>query len=120
MIKQRGSGMAQWMDFSDPAGSRGSTLHGAGLRLGAIGSAVMRPVVVACNHAETESVLSARLPYSLEDGRSAVLVLPEVILAPAEVKDLTELFQEWLVGLDAGRWRPPVWSSPTRRRPEPC
>lgn len=78
------AGYSLAVQFSEPAASKSSQLHGAGLRLGRAGGRPLTPVFVARNVGDAEATVSGRLPYTSADGGAADVPLPELRLAPGE------------------------------------
>jgi hypothetical protein len=84
------------VEFSDPQTAKSSRLDGAGLRIGKIAGEQLTQVAVARNVGDSPAVVTGRIPYTTSAGNAGELSLPEVRLAPGEVKDvkLSEAIEE--------------------------
>lgn len=81
------------LPFADPAQSKTSSLHGAGLRLSTDSGEASHSVLVARNVGSEPATVSGRLVLAVED-RTVPVPLPETTLGPGELR-LIELQQMW-------------------------
>lgn len=86
LIQDRGAGYSSWARFVDPRKGKSEKLHGAGLRVGSFAGERLTPAAVARNVGGAEAVVSGRVPYTLADGQTGVVALPELRLTPGEAK----------------------------------
>jgi len=93
-VWDRNIGFSNVMEFSDPLAAEGTELHGTGLRFTTAGGQRLIPVVVARNTAETESILTVRVPYTTTSGEAHVRTFEKVVLEFGEVRNLAE----WVYG----------------------
>ena len=87
-IKERGTGFSSVVEFYDPRKARTSALHGAGLRLDAIGGEDLIQVGVARNIGTTDTVVTGRIPVTTADNQIVKFDLSPTRLAPGETKEL--------------------------------
>jgi len=93
-VWDRNIGFSSVLEFSDPLAAEGTELHGTGLRFATADGQRLFPVVVARNLAETESILTVRVPYTTLSGESHVRRFENVRLEAGEVRNLAE----WVYG----------------------
>jgi hypothetical protein len=84
LIREAERGYSSWARFTDPSKGKSSKYQGAGLRLGTVGGERLTPVVVARNVGSTETTISGRIPYTLDDGSTGAFAIPDLRLAPGE------------------------------------
>jgi hypothetical protein len=82
------TGYSLAVQFSDPQGAKSSAYQGAGLRLGTAGVESLTPVAVAYNVGAADLTVTGRLPYTLADGSTAEVSLPEVCLSPGAAREI--------------------------------
>lgn len=85
-IEEPAIGYSSFIKFSDPLKAKSSKLQGAGLRISDVAGEELTPVAVARNIGSSASVVSGRIPYTLNDGSTGAVSLPEMLLAPGEAK----------------------------------
>lgn len=61
-------------------------LHGTGLRLGSINGSTLKPVIAVRNIGNDATTVTARVPYTKQDGSTATITLPQTSLAAGETK----------------------------------
>jgi hypothetical protein len=86
--QESGKGYSLALQFADPQGAKSSAYQGAGLRLGVAGCEELTPVAVAYNAGTEEATVMGRMPYTMSDGGTAELSLPEVRLSPGESREI--------------------------------
>jgi hypothetical protein len=86
MVQDVHKGYSFPVQFSNPQGGKSKQYHGAGLRLGKVAGGPLKPVVVARNVGDTDTVLSGRVPYTTDDGEMGVVSLSSLSLHPGEMK----------------------------------
>jgi len=84
-IREEDKGFSATVNFSNYAAGRTTSLHGAGLRLGNVNGAVLRPVVVIRNTEENPTTITAKIPYTKTDGSAGIIALPQLTLGPGEI-----------------------------------
>jgi hypothetical protein len=84
-LQDAGRGYSEAVNFTDP-GDKTTERHGAGLRLGSINNDPLRPVIAVRNIGESATTVAATVPYSKQNGETGTISLPEVSLAPDEIK----------------------------------
>jgi hypothetical protein len=84
-LQDAGRGYSEAVNFTDP-GDKTTERHGAGLRLGSINNDPLRPVIAVRNIGESATTVTATIPYSKQNGETGTISLPEVSLAPGEIK----------------------------------
>jgi len=78
-------GYSETVNFTNPT-SKTNERHGAGLRLGKINNEELKPMIAVRNIGETASIVTSVIPYSKQSGEKGKIALPQVSLAPGEVK----------------------------------
>jgi hypothetical protein len=78
-------GHSESVNFTSPGGKT-TERHGAGLRLGSVNNDPLRPVIAIRNIGESATTVTATVPYSKQNGDIGAIELPQVSLAPGEVK----------------------------------
>lgn len=86
LIEESSTGYSSWVRFTDPQKGKSSRLHGAGLRLGRVAGERLTPIIVARNVGQSATTVTGRIPFTLEDGTSGSVSLPDTYLAAGEVK----------------------------------
>jgi len=86
------SGYSLPIQFSNPAAAKSQNIQGAGLRVGKAGGEPLSARVVVHNASQTEMTVSGRVPYTMKDGTSGELYLPQLQLSNGETKviDVTQ------------------------------
>jgi hypothetical protein len=79
-------GYSEAVNFHDPSQGKTTQLHGAGLRLGSVNDDALRPVIVVRNLGNSATIVMASVPYAKQDGSTGKLALPQLALAPGEIK----------------------------------
>ncbi|MGH7806784.1 MAG: hypothetical protein ACRENT_01690 [Thermodesulfobacteriota bacterium] len=79
-------GYSESVNFSDPAQGKTNQLHGAGLRLGSVNGDSLNSVIVVRNIGKDATAVTANVPYSKQDGKTGKISLPQLSLAPGEIK----------------------------------
>ncbi len=85
-IAEPSAGYSSFIKFSDPQKAKSSKLQGAGLRIGKVAGEELTPVAVARNLGNSSSIVTGRIPYTLSDGSTGIMALPETVLSPGEAK----------------------------------
>src|SRR5262245_41200571 len=80
-------GYSETVNFRNPQGKT-TQLHGAGLRLGTINDDTLSPLIDVRNIGDEETTITARMPYSKQNGDTGTIKLPQISLAPSEIKVL--------------------------------
>jgi hypothetical protein len=78
-------GYSETVNFTNPGGKT-TERHGAGLRLGSVYNDHLRPVIAVRNIGNTATTVTATIPYSGQGSDMGEITLPQVSLAPGEVK----------------------------------
>jgi hypothetical protein len=78
-------GYSESVNFIDPGGKTNER-HGAGLRLGSIDNDPLRAVIAVRNIGENPTAVTATVPYLKQNGDTGTIALPQVTLAPGEIK----------------------------------
>lgn len=78
-------GYSESVNFVNPAG-KSTERQGAGLRLGNVNSDSLRPVIAVRNLGDSPTTATATVPYSKQNGETGTIKLPQVSLAPGEIK----------------------------------
>jgi len=86
LIQQPSTGFSSGIWFSDPQKFKSSRLDGAGLRLGIVGNEGLRPVAVARNIGDAETVVTGRIPFTNNDGTTGAATIPTTYLAFGEAR----------------------------------
>jgi hypothetical protein len=79
-------GYSESVNFHDPAQGKTNQWHGAGLRLGSVNNDALRQVIAVRNLGKEATIVAASVPYSKQDGATGKISLPQVSLAPGEIK----------------------------------
>ncbi len=85
-VQNSDKGYSESVNFHDPAQGKTNQWHGAGLRLGSVNNDALRPVIVVRNISKDATTVSANVPYSLQNGKMGKFALPQLSLAPGEIK----------------------------------
>lgn len=88
LVSKQNTGYSSVVGFTDPTTRRSSKLNGGGLRLGAIGSDRLDPIVVARNTGGEPTIVSGRIPYTNENGDVIFVSIPEVQIASGKIATL--------------------------------
>jgi hypothetical protein len=78
-------GYSEAVNFTDP-GDKTTERHGAGLRLGSINNDPLKAVIAVRNIGDSPTTVNATVPYSKQNGKTGTISLPQVSLAPGEIK----------------------------------
>ncbi len=78
-------GYSQAVNFTNPGGKT-TERHGAGLRLGSVDNDPLKAVIAVRNIGENSTTVTATVPYSKQNGDSGTIALPQISLAPGEIK----------------------------------
>jgi len=78
-------GYSEAVNFTNPGGKT-TERHGAGLRLGGVDNDPLKAVIAVRNIGENSTTVTATVPYSKQNGDSGTIALPQVSLAPGEIK----------------------------------
>ena len=78
-------GYSETVNFANPSGKT-TERHGAGLRLGSVNNDLLRPVIAVRNIGDSATTVTATVPYSKQSGDTGTIALPQVSLAPGEIK----------------------------------
>jgi hypothetical protein len=78
-------GYSETVNFTNPSGKT-TERHGAGLRLGSVNHDPLRAVVAVRNIGDSATTVTATVPYSKQNGDTGTIALPQVSLAPGEIK----------------------------------
>jgi hypothetical protein len=78
-------GYSEAVNFTSPGGKTAER-HGAGLRLGSIDDDPLRVVVAVRNIGDSATTVTATVPYSKQSGDTGTIALPQVSLAPGDIK----------------------------------
>ncbi len=78
-------GYSEAVNFTNPGGKTAER-HGAGLRLGSVNNDALRPVIAVRNIGDSATTVTASVPYSKQNGDAGTIALPQVSLAPGEIK----------------------------------
>jgi hypothetical protein len=76
--------------------AKSSALQGVGLRLGSAGGELLTPLAVVRNVGNATTKITGRLPYTTDNGSSAIATLPDLHLSPGEsaVVDMSRALRE--------------------------
>lgn len=86
LIQDASAGYSMSSRFFDPQKAKSSAMHGAGLRLGSVAGEKLTPMIVARNVGSSPTVLTGRIPYTLNDGTMSAVSLPNIRLDPGEAR----------------------------------
>ncbi|MCG3161303.1 MAG: hypothetical protein JMDDDDMK_02454 [Acidobacteria bacterium] len=78
-------GYSESVNFTNPGGKTAER-HGAGLRLGNVNNDPLKPVIAVRNIGDSATTVTAAVPYSKQNGSTGTIALPQVLLAPGEIK----------------------------------
>jgi hypothetical protein len=84
LIQEPSTGFSNVVEFYDPQSVKSAKLTGAGLRIGQIGGEKLEQIAIARNVGDQSTTLKGRVHYSLQDGKTGVLDIPELTLAPGD------------------------------------
>ena len=84
-IQDADRGYSTAVNFINPGGKT-TERHGAGLRLGSVNNDPLRAVIAVRNIGESATTVTATVPYSKQNGDTGTISLPQVSLAPGEIK----------------------------------
>jgi len=84
-LQDANRGYSESINFTSPGGKT-TERHGAGLRLGRVNNDPLRPVIAVRNIGESATTVTATVPYSKQNGDRGTIKLPQVSLAPGEIK----------------------------------
>ena len=76
LISDEGDGYSSVVNFTDPTTPLSSKLNGGGLRIGAIGTDELEPIVVERNIGTTTTTVSGQVPYTDANGNVAFVAIP--------------------------------------------
>jgi hypothetical protein len=85
-VQDSDRGYSESVNFTDPAQGKTAELHGAGLRLGSVNNESLRPVIAVRNIGSGATTVTASVPYSKQNGGTGKISLPQLSLAPGEIK----------------------------------
>jgi hypothetical protein len=78
-------GYSESVNFTNPGGKTAER-HGAGLRLGSVNNDPLKPLIAVRNIGEIATTVTATVPYTMQNGDTGTITLPQVSLAPGAVK----------------------------------
>jgi len=84
-LQDAGRGYSESVNFTNPGGKT-TELHGAGLRLGSVNNDPLKPVIAVRNLGDSATTVTASVPYSKQNGDTGTIALPQISLAPGEIK----------------------------------
>lgn len=84
-LQDEDRGYSETVNFTNPVGKTNEK-HGAGFRLGNISGDQLRPVIAVRNLGDVSTTVNASIPYSKQNGDKGAIELPQVSLAPGEIK----------------------------------
>ncbi len=85
-VWDKDKGFSAAINFADPAQGKTTQLHGTGLRLGSVNNSILKPVIAVRNIGTTATTVTARVPYTKQNGSTAIITLPQTSLAAGETK----------------------------------
>jgi hypothetical protein len=85
-LQDAAKGYSEAVNFTNPTGGKTTERHGAGLRLGKINNDSLNPVIAVRNLGNSATTVTATVPYSKQNGATGTIALPQVSLAPGEIK----------------------------------
>jgi hypothetical protein len=85
-VQDEDKGFSTAVNFTDPAQGKTTAWHGAGLRLGHVFGDALKPVIAVRNLGSEATTVTARVPYSKQDGNTGTIALPQVSLTPGEIR----------------------------------
>jgi len=78
-------GYSESVNFISPGGKT-TERHGAGLRLGSVDNDPLKVVIAVRNIGDSATTVTAIVPYSKQNGDTGAIALPQISLAPGEIK----------------------------------
>jgi hypothetical protein len=84
-LQDANRGYSEAVNFTNPGGKT-TERHGAGLRLGSVNNDPLRPVIAVRNLGDSATTVTTTVPYSKQNGDTGTIALPQVSLAPGEIK----------------------------------
>ena len=84
-LQDAGRGYSESVNFTNPGGKT-TERHGAGLRLGSVNNDPLKPVIALRNIGDSATTVTAAVPYSKQNGDKGTIALPQLSLAPGEIK----------------------------------
>ncbi len=90
-IRDSAVGYSNILNFSNPASGKSNELHGTGLHVGTMGNEQVVPVVAVKNVGTTTASVSAKFPYTRNDGTSGTVNLASINLRANEIRLLNTL-----------------------------
>lgn len=87
-VQQKSTGYSSIVEFTDPQTAKSSRLDGAGLRIKNTLSEPMKHVAVIRNIGDASTNVIVRMPYTLIDGSTSKVSLPDIQLEPREIKEI--------------------------------
>ena len=93
MAMELNDGYSLPVQFSNPAAAKSNNIQGAGLRISNAGGMPLSALVVMHNASQNEMTVNGRVPYTMTDGSTSELNLPQDQLRTGETKviDITQL-----------------------------
>jgi hypothetical protein len=88
LVSEAAKGYSTVVTFRNPDTAKSSQLHGAGVKLGAIGGDLLKPVLIVRNTSQTNTSVKVNVPYTRADGTSRVIYMDEVELRGNEIKQI--------------------------------
>jgi hypothetical protein len=85
-VQDSDRGYSESVNFTDPTLGKTAEWQGAGLRLGSVGNDALRPVIAVRNIGNSATTVTASVPYSKQHGSTGKISLPQLSLAPGEIK----------------------------------
>jgi hypothetical protein len=85
-VQDADRGYSESVNFHDPAQGKTNQLHGAGLWLGGVNNDALRQIIAVRNIGKDATAVAATIPYSKRDGQTGKISLPQLSLAPGEMK----------------------------------
>lgn len=87
-IADAGRGYSNLAQFSNPNGGKSSAYQGVGFQIDEIAGERLTPVIVAKNVGTQTTIVTAKVPYTRENGTTGTINLPQTILQAGEMKTL--------------------------------
>ncbi len=84
-IRDVDRGYSETVNFANPSGKT-TERHGAGLRLGSVNNDPLRAMIAVRNIGDSATTVTSTVPYSKHNGDTGTISLPQVSLAPDEIK----------------------------------
>jgi hypothetical protein len=85
-IRDSAIGYSNIISFTNPGSGKSSELHGTGLHVGTMGNEQVAPVVAVKNVGATTATVTARVPYTRNNGTTGVVNLPSINLLAGEFR----------------------------------